>query len=236
MRKVLGLFGDLVFTVLLIAFTLGLVLYTIDRDSPEENIPNDGVIKSKEVEAVYEREPVRTVHVSTNLEPAYFRMHKDGDFVCTGIVIGPSLAISAHHCADVDEIIEVVSDSQKVVALARVSAALARQDLIVIVGNFHAFQTADFEYISNLYLETPPRKMKACGYAYGSRHYRCYDYTPVKNYLTMENGIGRLYYGMSGGPVFDEATGKVVGVNSAITDGLVIIAPLIGLERLVKGL
>src|SRR5690606_6058095 len=127
-------------------------------------------------------------------------------------------------------------DSQQVTVLAKVSSSLGRQDLAVVTGDFTQFKKSPFVYQENLFHNENKRPMETCGYPYGSNHYRCYDFTPIKNMLTQEAGIGRLYYGMSGGPVFDKETGAVVGVNSAITDGLIILAPLIGLETILRGL
>lgn len=169
-------------------------------------------------------------------EKSHVRLHSQGRFRCSGVVIGNNTVLTAAHCGNIGEMVEIVSDSQEVTVLAKFSSALGKQDLAVVTGDFTQFKKSPFEYTKNLFHGETKRPMEACGYPYGSNTYRCYDLTPVKNTFVQEMGIGRLYYGMSGGPVFDKETGLVVGVNSAITDGLVILAPLIGLETILRGL
>ncbi len=58
-------------------------------------------------------------------------------------------------------------------------------------------------------------KLAICGYPLAGR-FTCSPLTNAKNYLFGFSATGFGYPGMSGGPVLDLNTGKVIGVTSAV--------------------
>lgn len=66
------------------------------------------------------------------------------------------------------------------------------------------------------------------GFRLDKKKLLCSPFIPKNINSTAVEGIGALFYGQSGGPVFDAETKQIVGLNSAIGDGFVKIYPLTG--------
>lgn len=156
-------------------------------------------------------------------------------YFCTGFAISDKLALTAGHCLvdssgermTTDEI--TIKDLEfKEIGKGKAGAINTRADMGVVVG--------DFSYLNKVKLRLDPGGFYgtngpyiACGFAWGSLPAKCFSLSPQTNYFFQVKCSGELYPGMSGGPVLDEDSHEIVGINAAVTDGAVIITPTNGL-------
>jgi hypothetical protein len=107
-----------------------------------------------------------------------------------------------------------------------------RQDTAILGGDFKLFDKIEVEtaprIIERSFLHSSA--IKACGYPAGGELV-C---TEVEHSSHMNFGFiadGFLYPGMSGGPVIDEETGHIIGVNTAVADSHIYLSPTVELFR-----
>jgi hypothetical protein len=169
--------------------------------------------------------------------PAMVRIFTSGG-TCSATVISDTQILTAAHCLPQQVEVTVLSlpnAKGKITTLkAMAYKANFRADYAIIKGSFKRF--------SKMKIMINPRgdifysnyNMVACGFAYGITD-ACFPLMgkPMK-FIDQIKVVGQLYAGMSGGPVIDLNTGTVVAVNTAATDGFVIISPLIGLQDLLE--
>lgn len=198
------------------------------------------------VQKVADLPAFKTNDITRNSEKkkeALIRLHEDSSdeqdrFFCSAFVVSDKYAITAAHCL-VDSkqklkttVIKVhpMPDATKTTLPYYGAEAVAiniTSDLGLIRGDFKQFNKI-------LVDPTPSGVFKAkgplvtCGFPYGDTDL-CTPFQPQGPAYNFIFGGGFIYPGMSGGPVIDLSTLTVIGVNSAITNGAVIIAPLIGL-------
>lgn len=185
----------------------------------------------------------KLVAPNTKLSPIVRLHNTKGDFFCSGVVIAPTIIATAAHCV-VDAVIPFVGpifisaisvraqDGKDIGVKATVRGANPRADQAVIVGNFSMFNylriVTDTE--EDLYsLMNNDIKLVSCGYPWGNKLY-C---TEVKNrefYNFFIKATGILFPGMSGGPVINAQTGEVVGLNTAVENDSVILAPSMSID------
>jgi hypothetical protein len=79
----------------------------------------------------------------------------------------------------------------------------------------------------------PKRAVIACGYPYGAQ-LLCTPVTSRGMEWFLWSAQGKLYPGMSGGPVIDLQSGKVIGSNTAVSRDYIILAPLISIQELLQ--
>lgn len=153
----------------------------------------------------------------------------DGEFTCTGFVVGKNYVVTAGHCISEDNIlsteyvtIENLSTGEQVIA--KPAGINSRMDWGLIYGDFSRMPAAKVAYNTH-YL---PSTVIACGYPQGTRTMHCESLSPKGNSYFAVRANGALFPGMSGGPVFSPS-GVVVGINSAVTQNGSLYAPTIGL-------
>lgn len=163
------------------------------------------------------------------------RLHtSDGRFYCSGVIVGPKTLITANHCVDGalpgEEVAEVRDATKQPTGIvASFVAGNERADYAILTGDFSTFTirahtTKPSEILNNI--ENNERELMACGYPYGG-DLLCAPVINRRMYAFYVAGAGFLYPGMSGGPVVDVASGRVIAVNSAVTDQVVLLSPLI---------
>lgn len=139
--------------------------------------------------------------------------------ICTATVISRNYAITAGHCVvgQIGDKYNVGSVSGNTYKPKTVKAIAVRGfmyggiDAGLLKGDFSDFSYAPIENGDLNY--THP--LVSCGHAAGSPTPMCRPLIPAQPYGFIAVGMGNLIPGMSGGPVIDVITGRVVGINSA---------------------
>ncbi len=162
----------------------------------------------------------------------------DGEqhFACTAFVISDKLALTAGHCIVTDEeflskdeieIRDIKLQTTKIKATP--GAVNTRADLGIIVGDFSGFNKFSLALNPGGVLSAIGPIM-TCGFAWGSFPVLCVPFKVVNNAGFEERGIGRLYPGMSGGPVIDLGADNIIGINTGVEqNGGVVFSPTVGL-------
>jgi hypothetical protein len=139
--------------------------------------------------------------------------------ICTATVFAANYALTAGHCVagqigDKYDIGAVNDDGYKSKATSAIAVRVTMYgglDVGLLAGDFSEFVFAPLE---NGELKYGP-VFVSCGHAGGSPTAICRPLLQVQPYGFIAVGLGNLIPGMSGGPVIDPFSGKVVGVNSA---------------------
>lgn len=162
---------------------------------------------------------------------------------CSGVVINKSLVVTAAHCVlektqtpygifmmPTQQKLRVHSGKTEVtVAIAYISFA---RDIAVLTGDFSSIPPA-----MNDAGATPINlndEYLSCGHPMGDRRIICVNLGKLFE-TDVQMGVfkGLILFGMSGGPVFNNSTGMLVGVNTAIyprnMGGGSAITPILGI-------
>lgn len=184
-------------------------------------------------------------HRITVLDRSIVRLHTaDGRFFCSGVVITPNAIATAGHCVIVETPFGAMIDPDLKIEIrgadglpthiyARVGGVNPRIDTAMLLGDFHLFAHRDVidspSEIDRIFMN-PESKIVACGYPLGGA-LTCSEVQKVRHAAFWYRAIGWLYPGMSGGPVIDLSSGKVIALNRAVdeadADGrTIILSPL----------
>lgn len=183
-------------------------------------------------------------HVSpiSHSDASIIRLHDpEGNFFCSGVVISPHLIATAAHCVSMETPfglfvnlgmqIEVRGhDMKRTGIIAHIKNLNARLDTALLEGNFGSFAERSIEEnpaIIDQIMMDPESQLVTCGYPMGGP-LACSKITKVRHgFYSMYYADGWMYPGMSGGPVIDLRTGKVLAVNRGIVEsGELIFNPL----------
>lgn len=175
----------------------------------------------------------QTAHIDTSI----VRLHdaSTGRFFCSATVISDTQLLTAAHCViresffgtEVVEKVEVrAQDGSSLGLYAFLDSANPRQDVALLNGQFKLFDHMQVEIrpqaIEDSFLHS--QHLKACGYPAGGQLV-CTSVTKVKHQNFGFFASGFLYPGMSGGPVIDEDTGFIIGVNTAVFEDHIYLSP-----------
>lgn len=190
----------------------------------------------------------QTKDMKQTIDPrAIVRLHdpKTGMFFCTGTIINNTQLLTAAHCVaqqvfftllvkkEIDVYVVGLPPKKIKVKLQSVDVST---DLAILEGNFKDLPKIKMEKNDRRLLEiwsSPKKQVIACGYPYGGGLI-CVPVTNRASYFFAWKATGFLYPGMSGGPVIDLETGKVIASNTGVLVGSIILAPVIGIEQILQ--
>jgi S1-C subfamily serine protease len=167
------------------------------------------------------------------------RIHdEDGNFLCSGTIISRDYVLTAAHCviegnklSSQAYTIKVLSDDKSTIIKSiksKAVAANANADYALIKGDYIGLSTIPIAVGVSESLERSDSVL-TCGFPYGAERNICYGTSDFSVYFFRLASKGILYPGMSGGPVYDVKTNRLVGVNSAVGQGFIITTSLVGL-------
>lgn len=166
------------------------------------------------------------------------KLAKKGDPFCTAFVIDANYALTAAHCiSDAGGNLRggtvqiLLFDDMNSGVIAKPVAVNNRVDAGLVRGDFSNFKLlqVDFYEYSILTEYSTEDKFEACGYPYGQRYLTCTPFYPRSNSGFAIAGHSFLIPGMSGGPLINTRTGRVVGINIAMGHGWAYAASTLGL-------
>lgn len=158
----------------------------------------------------------------------------DGRSFCTGWVVDRRYAVTAAHCINKRgkirlEPIKLFADTGEDTGItAQASDFDARMDLGLLVGDFSRIEPIRVNFVSEGFPRDPSIRYLACGFPLGQRKLFCSPFIPTDSHFFAIAGQGHLIPGMSGGPVINQDTGEVVGVNTAVYKDKSIVSPVQG--------
>lgn len=185
---------------------------------------------------------LRNEGVPTQYDTSIVRLHRPvpggGMIFCSGTVINATHILTAAHCMVATEFdveaptIEIRTNNNEPLGLtAQILSLDTQSDLAVLYGDFHVLSekkvVTGAEEINKAVRE---HEIVICGYPHDGR-FTCSTVKQIKNYFFMLSGVGFAYPGMSGGPIIDTSTGKVLGVVTAVQENLVLLSPAIELNK-----
>lgn len=149
-------------------------------------------------------------------------------FICSGFVISNNEAITSAHCMKLynENFVRITSDDTMVVG--RFAAFNNKTDTALINGDFSSFRKFQIETDpqKDIIMSQENAQLINCGAPWGGEP-TCYNVSNLQiNKLKVKANYGSMHPGMSGGPVINLNTGKVVGINSAMGDGYIVFSPL----------
>lgn len=166
---------------------------------------------------------------------------------CSATVVSDTYAITAAHCLLTNGVqitpfgiqeVQVLkpdaisiynSDNQFTGTIGYALGANNRMDYGIITGDFRMFNRLSIDPDNNGFVDTMDTPRTVCGYPFNRAKPLCYKYQPTGWYNFQVLGDGYVAPGMSGGTVINPKTGYLDGVIVGVTNGQVIVAPLLGL-------
>lgn len=156
---------------------------------------------------------------------------KDGRFYCSGAVISDTEVLTAAHCIiNMPLELDIESATFEKFKVPSIAYSLnPRADVAIIKGDFSKFSKFKFDSspISDILVNN--YDLAGCGFPYAGELV-CYRMELPVKMVDVIGVIGQLYAGMSGGPVIDMNTGIIYAVNHAVTNEMVLIAPIVNLK------
>lgn len=159
------------------------------------------------------------------------RLYVNGSFVCTGFVASRQYVMTAGHCLDdLNQEVVVYSDDETFATSGRVVGISEHMDQGLIEAQiFDNIKPIKVDFTGEL-STTPALDIAACGFPGGQSKELCTAGRLTGIHFFLRIGVGTLYKGMSGGPVYarnSKGEQVVVGMNSAVLKDYIMVAPAV---------
>ena len=160
------------------------------------------------------------LEVNENIDPLHSIVslyRKNGDFFCSGVVIGKNYLLTAAHCLNETGLIDkadvtVINSDGSIKVIGKPVAINMVMDWGLVQGDFSKIPSS----IVNEASLTPPKMVLACGHPWGAKSLTCQPAVITNNdAFQIKTDGGMVWPGMSGGPVFNPDTGLLIGINTA---------------------
>lgn len=157
--------------------------------------------------------------------------------MCSAVVIDDNYILTAAHCVSdwpkhYDGPIEIFDrHGVQTDSYVHVVGFYPDYDVALLRGDLTEFDSLEIDAyegpkFGNLY--------QTCGFPSLQNKLTCTNYVPTQNFYFLLSGSGFIIRGMSGGPVVDPVSRKVIGVNSAVYGNQVLVAPTLGILGIFK--
>lgn len=155
--------------------------------------------------------------------------------ICTAWVFDANYAITAAHCIwdnereqlSKNEYRAIVDGRDAGIQLKAVGVS-GQMDYALVMGDFADFRPMTPNFSNLLFKFKQDEPLYTCGYPMGQSELECTPFVPMGSDAFAVAGVGSVYPGMSGGPVFYPTTGEVVAVITASPDNRTVVTPLVG--------
>jgi V8-like Glu-specific endopeptidase len=173
--------------------------------------------------------------------------NREYSFFCSGVVISKDFILTAAHCVTHDYI-GLIKNEQLVISdewggvvtpNAKTVSVELNRDIALIKGDFSEFESVAVDWYGEQQLNLRNTTVFACGFPSGELGYCSELYYEGNSFFQMKFSNGQLYKGQSGGPVFilNEMDKPVlIGINSAVEESFIIVAPVVGARSLLWGM
>lgn len=146
---------------------------------------------------------------------------------CSAVIVSDKLAITAAHCGEIGDLFIITDKNGNHKTESIIISRNERMDLAAIVGDFReynkVYMAVNTEEVLNIINNGD---LVGCGYPMGGKLYCTELLYPQRLNLGF---LAKGYYvpGMSGGPVIDQKTGALVGINVSVDGEYAFFTPTI---------
>lgn len=159
------------------------------------------------------------------------------DSLCSGVVIDANYALTASHCVVdgfgkmLDAKASIIGSLDENIGTAQPIAVDRNRDVALLKGNFNNFQYSDVDFSGETITNIQSQRIVSCGFPAGGVLFCSQQHLVGNNYFRLYGFGGLMEKGMSGGPVIDMNTNKVIGVNSAVVEKNNLFGPVLGVKE-----
>jgi len=150
-------------------------------------------------------------------------------YSCTAFIIDTNYAITAAHCLNSQgslptHDLQVFLNQTNQYVPVRAMGYDEDLDTGLVMGDFHLFRSLNTDFKNEM---DDSSDFLACGYPRNQKRMICNKFTPETRSFDIVKGRGQFYHGMSGGPVINTYTNKVIGIVDAMDgEGYAYVVPL----------
>jgi len=180
----------------------------------------------------------RPVPPTNPLYAPLLRLSIDNEFFCSGVAISATYALTAAHCVTgmwgimTKNLILVASSKEEYTGIMAKAVAMdTYRDVALLKGDFSKFQIMPVDFAGETIVNIENLSVLSCGFPGGSAAFCSGQRLAGNDHFKLAGVGGLLQKGMSGGPVTELSSGKVIGVNSAVASDHNIFGTVLGADE-----